>query len=195
MCELLRHFLLPLRRLIRRTRPLIARPVLPPRPLAGEGWGEGGIGHERSKVPCHSPLPSPPFWPRLILELRPAVLSGKCRSKLQHLTHGSCLTRAPLARREFCRAAGRSSRIRSPAAKRRVVDSGLNFLWLLSFLKKESDCTAGGNPGQRSLKPTQPHKQPHSPYTLPHQPYTKSCDQTSTTPSPRAYATPDPGCR
>ena len=152
MCELLRHFLLPLRRLIRRTRPLIARLVLPPRPLAGEGWGEGGTQHERSKVPYHSPHPSP-----ALLATPDSGDSSGCFERQVPLKTSTSDSRQLFDQSAFgapgvLPCVGRNPGIRLPAAKRRVVSSGLNFLCLLSFLKKESESPAGARPGQQTSK-------------------------------------------
>ena len=136
--------------------PLIARSsVLLPRPLAGEGWGEGGVVHERSKVPYLSPHPNPPppFWPRLILEVRPAVLSGKCRSKLPHLTHGSCPSGEPSGSKSSSavRRAYLQNQVARSAAKGRGQRAQLSLLTFFLHKKKVSR-PPGRNPASNTQK-------------------------------------------
>ena len=136
-------------------------PVLLPRPLAGEGRGEGGIVHERSDVPYHSPLPNPPppFWPRLILEVRPAVLSGKCRSKLQHLTHGSCPSAEPLGSKSSSavRRTNLQNQVALSETKGRGQRARLFFAYFLLAKQKKVSRPPGRTPGSR---PQQRHTAP-----------------------------------
>ena len=128
-------------------------PVLLPRPLAGEGGGEGGSSHERSDVPYHSPNPNPPFWPRLILEVRPAVLSGKCRSKLQHLTHGSCPSAEPLGSKSSSavRRTNLQNQVARSAAKGRGQRAAFSLLTFFLHKKKVSR-PPGRNPASNTQK-------------------------------------------